>query len=62
VELEKALQFVFSNRESIEPNSAKNITFETEVLRSAVMSIAHKLFIQKYLLDKKEAIPSKKSK
>lgn len=60
VELEKALQYVFSDRESLHPNSAKTITFETEVLRSAVMSVAHKLFIQKYLLQKKEVIPSKK--
>ncbi|MDO4924444.1 MAG: DUF1836 domain-containing protein [Turicibacter sp.] len=61
VELEKALQYVFSDRESLHPNSAKTITFETEVLRSAVMSVAHKLFIQKYLLQKKEVIPSKKA-
>jgi len=52
VELEKALQFVFSDRKSIEPNSATTVTFESEVLRSAVMSVAHKLFIQKYLQDK----------
>jgi len=59
VELEKALQFVFSARESIEPNSATTVTFETEVLRSAVMSVAHKLFIQKYLQDKKEIVSVK---
>ncbi|MDE5976862.1 MAG: DUF1836 domain-containing protein [Turicibacter sp.] len=50
VELEKALQFVFGNRETLEPTSAKNITFESEFLRSAVMSIAQKFFIQKHLL------------
>ncbi len=62
VELEKALQFVFSDREVIEPNSATNITFETEVARSAVMSVAHKLFIQKYLVDKQvEEAPLKKA-
>ena len=33
----------------------KNITFETEFLRSAVMSVAHKLFIQRYLLEKRNA-------
>jgi len=59
VELEKALQFVFSARESIEPNSATTVTFETEVLRSAVMSVAHKLFIQKYLQDKNEIVSVK---
>ena len=59
VELEKALQFVFSARESVEPNSATTVTFETEVLRSAVMSVAHKLFIQKYLQDKKEIVSVK---
>ncbi|MBQ8993318.1 MAG: DUF1836 domain-containing protein [Turicibacter sp.] len=59
VELEKALQFVFSARESIEPNSATTVTFETEVLRSAVMSVAHKLFIQKYLQDKREIVSVK---
>ena len=61
VELEKALQYVFSNRESLHPNSATTITFETEVLRSAVMSVAHKLFIQNYLLQKQDVVPSKKA-
>lgn len=51
VELETALKYVFSERESIEPNSATKVTSETEVVRSAVMSVAHKLFIQKYLLE-----------
>ena len=59
VELEKALQFVFSDRKSIETNSATTVTFESEVLRSAVMSVAHKLFIQKYLQDKKEIVSVK---
>ena len=61
VELEKALQFVFSARESIEPNSATTVTFETEVLRSAVMSVAHKLFIQKYLQDKNKVASFKEA-
>lgn len=61
VELEKALQFVFSARESIEPNSATTVTFETEVLRSAVMSVAHKLFIQKYLQDKNKVASFKET-
>ena len=55
VELEKALEYVFSDRQSLQPNSAKNITFETEFLRSAVKSVAHKLFIQRYLLEKRNA-------
>lgn len=60
VELEQALQYVFGTRETVEPNSATTITFETEVLRSAVMSISHKLFIQNYLLEKGVALPTKK--
>lgn len=60
VELEQALQYVFGTREVVEPNSATTITFETEVLRSAVMSISHKLFIQNYLLEKEFALPQKK--
>ncbi len=51
-ELEAALKSVFGTREFTEPNSAKNITYETEIVRSAVMSISHKLFIQRYLIDK----------
>lgn len=52
-ELETALKSVFGTREFIEPNSAKRVTYETEIIRSGVMSISHKLFIQKYLIDKK---------
>lgn len=61
VELEKALQFVFSERKAIEPNSASNVTFETEVLRSAVMSVAHKIFIQKYLQEKRNSTFTKET-
>ena len=53
VELEKALEYVFSDRQSLQPNSAKNITFETEFLRSAVMSVAHKILIKRYINEKK---------
>ncbi len=51
VELEKALKAIFTTRDFAEPNSAKKITYESEVVRSTVMAFSHKIFIQKYLMD-----------
>lgn len=51
VELEKSLNAVFSTRDFSEPSSAVRTTYETEIVRSTVMSFAHKLFIQNYLMD-----------
>lgn len=49
VELEKAINAVFTTRDFTEPSSATKVTKDTEVLRSAVLSFAHKIYIQQYL-------------
>lgn len=51
IELEKALKSVFETRDFSEPSSAAKITYESELLRSTVMSFANKIFVQKYLRD-----------
>lgn len=51
VELEKSLRAVFETRDFSEPSSAVRSTYETEIVRSTIMSFAHKLFIQKCLID-----------
>ena len=48
-ELEKALKAVFETRDFSEPSSARRDTYESEVLRSTVMSFSNKIFIQKCL-------------
>lgn len=48
-ELEKCLKAVFSTRDFSEPSSATKNTYESELLRSTVMSVCHKIFIQKCL-------------
>lgn len=48
-EVEEALKAVFITRDFSYPSSAKVTTYESELLRSAVMSFAHKLFIQNQL-------------
>lgn len=54
VELEKILKSAFTTRDFAEPNSATKMTYESEIVRSTIMSYAHKLFIQNYLLEKAE--------
>ncbi|MGL4773565.1 MAG: DUF1836 domain-containing protein [Clostridium sp.] len=49
VELENTLKAVFTTRDFSYPSSAKEINFESEALRSTIMSFSHKLFIQKAL-------------
>ncbi|WP_300381660.1 DUF1836 domain-containing protein [Clostridium sp.] len=48
-ELETAMVSVFKTRDFSKVNSNKKTSLETEVLRSAVMSFAHKIGIQFYL-------------
>lgn len=49
-ELELALQAVFVTRDFSHPNTAHHVTPETELLRSAVMSFANKIYVSKNLL------------
>lgn len=52
-ELEKALKATFTTRDFSEPSSAKEVTVESEMVRSTVIAFSHKIYIQKYLqLDK----------
>lgn len=53
IELEIALKSVFTTRDFSAPSLAIKITCESEVVRSAAMSFAHKIYIQKYLKDRK---------
>ncbi|HAX73379.1 MAG TPA: hypothetical protein DCY20_07635 [Firmicutes bacterium] len=55
LEFERALKIVFSTREDIEPNSASKMTLETELARSTAYSVAHKIFVQKYLMYKRNS-------
>lgn len=48
-ELEHSLRAVFDTRDFSEPNSAERPTFESEIVRSTIMSFANKIFIQMYL-------------
>lgn len=48
-ELEKALQATFSTRDFSAPSSASQVTPESELVRSAALSIANKLFTAKFL-------------
>ena len=50
-EFEEALKAVFSTRDFSYPDSASRISKESEILRSGVMSVAHKLYIQKQIKD-----------
>jgi len=50
VELEKALQAAFSTRDFSAPSSATQVTPESELVRTAAVSIAHKLFTAHFLL------------
>lgn len=49
VELEKALQAAFSSRDFSVVSSASKVTPESELVRSSALSIAHRLFTEKFL-------------
>ena len=49
VELEKALQATFSTRDFSAPSSASRVTPESELVRSSALSVAHRLFTEKFL-------------
>lgn len=49
VELEAALRFAFSDDKVMELSSAKKFSVESELVRSCVIALSHKLFILKYL-------------
>lgn len=52
VELEGALNSIFTTRDFSAPNSAITYTKESEIVRSSVLSFAHKIFILKFLEEK----------
>ena len=49
VELEKALQATFSNRDFSAPSSAQQVTPESELVRLSALTFANKLFAVKFL-------------
>lgn len=49
VELEKALQATFSNRDFSAPSSAQRVTPESELVRLSALAFANKLFAVKFL-------------
>lgn len=49
VELEKALQAAFSNRDFSAPSSATRVTAESELVRLSALTFANKLFAVKFL-------------
>ena len=49
VELEKALAAAFSTRDFSLPSSASKVTPESELVRSSALSIAHRLYTEKFL-------------
>ena len=48
-ELEKALAATFSTRDFSAPSSASKVTPESELVRSSALSVAHRLFTEKFL-------------
>lgn len=52
IELEKILKSVFTTRDFAEPSSATKFMHEAEILRSTIMAFSHKIFIQKYLMNR----------
>lgn len=54
VELEKAVSAVFTSRDFSEPVEKSKFGIESEIIRSGVMSVANKLYIQRYLRGIKE--------
>lgn len=55
-ELENALYYTFEQREKALPDIATKRTLETELIRSAVLSFANKVYIQKLVAYEKEFI------
>lgn len=53
-EFEEALKSVFITRDFSYPDSAIKISKESEILRSGVMAVAHKLYIQSEILNLKK--------
>lgn len=51
-ELEEAIKSVFITRDFSYSNSALNVTKESEILRSSVMAIAHKIFVMYEMREK----------
>ncbi|MDD6795504.1 MAG: DUF1836 domain-containing protein [Clostridiaceae bacterium] len=51
-EIEMALKSVFKTRDFTEANSKNNESIGNEILRSAVMCFANKVYIQKFLKDR----------
>ena len=49
VELELALKCAFTDNAIMKPSTAKKYSVESELVRSCVISLSHKLFINKYL-------------
>lgn len=52
--LESTLKYVFSDRENVESEIDQKVTLEREIAQSVVVSLANKLFIQKYLIEKRK--------
>ena len=50
-EVEKAIEAVFVTRDFSYPSSASITTLESEMVRSTVMAVAHKLYIQMQLTE-----------
>ena len=50
IEFESALKVVFSSRDYNYPSKALTKSFESEIVRSAIMAFVNKIFIQRYLV------------
>ena len=48
-EFEKALKYTFTDRNQIIPDSATRVTDETEIVRSALLVISNKIFVESYI-------------
>ncbi len=57
-EVEKAIEATFITRDFSYPSSASVTTLESEMVRSIVMAVAHKLYIQKQLKDMENKLNS----
>lgn len=49
IELEKTIKFVFASNGGAEQSSAEKITKESELVRSAVLAVINKIYIENYL-------------
>ena len=52
IELEKTIKFVFASNGGSEQSSAQKVTRESELVRSAVLSVVNKIYIQYYLKER----------